>query len=69
MNEMDVAAIRRKFVRQIDGLPSAEARALLGELMVFAHLDGETTIEEFEGWLDLMRKLFADCTGPKPSVM
>ncbi len=69
MNEMDVAAIRRKFVRQIDGLPSVEARALLGELLVFAHLDGETTIEEFDGYLDLMRKLFADCTGPKPPVM
>lgn len=69
MNDVDIAAIRRTFVRQIDGLPSVEARALLGELLVFAHLDGETTIEEFEGWLDLMRKLFASCMGPKPPVM
>jgi len=69
MNEMDIAAIRRKFVCQIDGLPSVEARALLGELLVYAHLDGETTIEEFNDWLDLMRKLFANCKGPKPPVM
>ena len=69
MNEMDVAAIRRKFVCEIAGLPAVEARALLGELLVYAHLDAKTTIEEFDDWLDLIRKLFADCKGPKPPVM
>ena len=49
--------------RELDRLPFEHSFALLGDLLVFFCLDGETTVEEFEGVLNHMRVLYAQCKG------
>ena len=56
-----VDKLRWRLARELCLLPRPAAFALLGELLVFVHLDGETTIEDFDASLQIIRGQFLRC--------
>jgi hypothetical protein len=61
--EARVSRLRWRLARELDLLPQYAAYALLGELLVFVHLDGATTVAEFDAALRVIRDQFLYCKG------
>ena len=60
--------VRRRIALALDELPPEEALAVAGELLVYACLDGQTTVQEFDALLAEIRSLFAHCKGPGEGI-
>ena len=63
-----VQEIRRQIALALDELPSEDAFALAGQLLVYVCLDGQTTVQEFDALLAKIRLLFAHCKGPGAGI-